>query len=209
MNPDNTIEGAVPEPSQLNGAGATPTVAPVSPQGTVASDALTLSELNEHLGKTFPNKDAALKAFKDTFSYVGKKKEDIEKEVRAGIQNDSRIDTLAKELAIERNERFYDRNPQYADPSIRKIIESTGKSPQEVVNSEEFKSVFTKVAEYDKSQKLRTVLESNPRLASSKDALTKALEIQETAFKSGNFQGQSKDDVEKLATQAVKQAYEM
>ena len=209
MDPDNTTPGAVPDASQLNAAGAPPAVAPVSPQGTVASDALTLAELNEHLGKQFPNKESALKAFKDTFSYVGKKKEDIEKEVRANISNNDGLEKLAKELEVERRERFYDKNPQYADPAVRAIIESTGKSPQEVVNSEAFKTVFSKVADYDKSQKLKTVLESNPRLASSRDNITKAKEAQREAFKTGDYQGQSKENVERLAVDAVKDAYEM
>jgi hypothetical protein len=206
MDPDNTTAAAVPEGSQLNPAGAAATVAPAP---VTAPEGLTLAELNEHLGKQFPNRDSALKALKDTFSYVGKKKEDIEKEVRASVQQNDGIERLSKELEVERRERFYDKNPQFADPSIRKIIESTGKSPQEVVNSEEFKTVFNKVSEYDKSQKLRTVLESNPRLATSKDNLSKARELQEAAFKTGNYQGRPKEEVDRLAVDAVKEAYEM
>jgi len=209
MEPDNISAAAVPDESQLNSPGAAATVAPVSPQGTAAPDALTLVELEQLLGRKFGNKESAFKAFKDTFSYVGKRKEDIEKEVRATIQNNDGLERLSKELEVERRERFYDKNPQYADPAIRSIIESTGKSPQEVVNSEAFKTVFTKVADYDKSQKLKTVLESNPRLASSRDNLTKAREIQQESFKQGTFQGRPKEEVERLAVDAVKEAYEM
>lgn len=195
MPNDNTTPDALPGDAQLTPADANGTV------GNAAGDGLTLAEINNALGKTFTTKDAALKSFKDTFSYVGKKVEDVEKEVLQRINNDTRIDTLAKELQTERIERFYDKNPQYADPSIRKFIESTGKSPVEVVNSAEFKDIFAKVSGFDETQKLRTVLESNPRLASSRDSLTKARE----AAKANN--GQANDDVEAAVADAVKSAY--
>ena len=78
MDPENNNPVAVPDASQLNAAGADGTV-----QNVPATDGMTLSEINAALGKNFPNKEAALKSFKDTFSYVGKKVEDVKKEVMA------------------------------------------------------------------------------------------------------------------------------
>lgn len=188
----NIIPDSVPETSQLNVADDNGTVEAVS------ADGMTLSELNQHLGKNFPNRDSALKAIKDTFSYVGKKKEDVKKEMLSEVKNDERIDLLAKELSEERRERFYDRNPQYT--SLRKVIEKIGGNPVDVVNSEEFKEIYTKVSGYDETQKLKTVLESNPRLSSSRDSLTKAREINAN-------HDRPTAEVESLVVNAVKDAF--
>lgn len=206
MNPQDTTGAALPGEPQLSPSGAAAAVGNGAGTGAApaatAMEALSLAEINEHLGKQFPTKEAAIKAFKDTFSYVGKKKEDIEREVRQSINTDTRIDTLAKELEAERKERFFDRNPQYAEPTVRKLIESIGGNPADVVNREEFKQVFEKVSGYDKSVKLKTVLESNPRITESRDSLAKAAEIR-------NKTGQVTREVEKHALDAVKAAFEM
>ena len=136
----------------------------------------------------------------DTFSYVGKKKEDIQKEVLSTVQADNgKIETLAKSVEQLTKEMFFKDNPQYAEPSIRKFIEATGGNPSEVVNRPEFQEIFQKVSGFEESQKLRTVLESNPRLASSQDSLAKAREVLSTSGKS--------EEVDSLATKAVKEAY--
>ena len=214
MDPENITGTGQPDASQLNAADPVSTVGsgtgtqPATPQTGV--EALTLADINKQLGKNFLTKESALKSLSDTFSYVGKKKEDIEKEVRATVQTDDRISKLAQELEIERKERFYDRNPQYADQNVRKLIDSLGGTPSEVVNREEFKQVFEKVSSYDKSAKLKTVLESNPRLASSKDSLTKAREVRDLNTRpDGQVQGRAIQEVERLAVDAVKSAFEM
>lgn len=203
MDDENITGQGLSDGSQLNPADPSSTVGNGTGTGTAPAqsvEALSLAEINASLGKNFPTKDAAIKAFKDTFSYVGKKKEDIEKEVRGSINTDTRIDTLAKELEAERKERFFDKNPQYADPAVRKLIETIGGDPREVVNREEFKTVFEKVSGFDKSTKLKTVLESNPRITSSRDNLSKANDIV-------NKTGQVTHEVEKFAVNAVKDAF--
>lgn len=203
MDPENITEGGLSDGSQLNPADPTSTVGNGTGNNTASAqqvEALSLAEINKQLGKNFPTKEAALKAFSDTFSYVGKKKEDIEKEVRASVQTDDRISKLAQELEIERKERFFDKNPQYADPAIRKLIDSLGGNPSDVVNREEFKTVFEKVSGYDKSVKVKTVFESNPRITSSRDNLSKASEIV-------NKTGQVTHEAQKHALNAVKDAY--
>ena len=176
-----------------------------NPEGTVSNvvaEGLTLSELNATLGKNFPTKEAALKSFKDTYSYVGKKVDDIKREVMSDVKNDERLNQLANELAEERKERFYDRNPNYA--SLRSVIEKMGTSPAEVVNSAEFKEIYEKISGYDESQKLRTVLESNPRLSSSRDSLAKAREIT-----LGQQDQRPTDEAIQLTVNAVKDAFGM
>ena len=69
-----------------------------------------------------------------------------------------------------------------------------------MVNREEFKTIFEKVSGYDKSIKLKTVLESNPRITSSRDNLTKASEIVQKT-------GQVTHEVQRHALNAVKDAY--
>lgn len=207
MDNENITPPAVPGESQLNPAGADGTVSAVPNGGEPATqnvEAMTLSELNAALGKNFSNRESALKSIKDTFSYVGKKKEDVRKEVLSEVRTDEKTEKLAKELEEMRKERFYDKNPQYADPAVRKIIERMGGNPADAVGSEEFKTIFAKVSGYDESQKLKTVLESNPRLASSKDSLTKARELKSQG---GAVQGPARVEVERLATNAVKEAF--
>lgn len=217
MNEENITPEGQADGSQLN---------PAAPEGTVegvinqvkasmqpgaeksaekTAENMTLSELNEALGKSFKDKTSAIKSLKDTFSYVGKKVADIKKEVVSEVKTTEATDKLAKELEEMRKERFYDKNPQFAEPAVRKLIERIGGSPSDVVNSEEFKTIFSKVSGYDESQKLRTVLESNPRLASSKDALTKARELQSK----GATQGAARQEVERLAVSAVKDLLNM
>jgi hypothetical protein len=141
MEENNTTPDTLSEASQLNAADVNGTV------GSVSAEGMTLAELNSHLGKNFPNRDSAMKAIKDTFSYVGKKTDDIKREVLSTVKNDERIDLLAKELAVERKERFYDKNPQYA--SLRSVIEKAGDNPAEVVTQEWFKEISKKVSGYD------------------------------------------------------------
>lgn len=203
MDPENITGAGQPDGSQLNPADPASTVGsgtgtqPAAPQ--TGAEALTLAELNKQLGKNFPTKESALKSLSDTFSYVGKKKEDIEKEVRANLATSDQITQLSQKLESVEKERFYDKNPQYADPAVRKLIDGLGGNPADVVNREEFKQVFEKVSGYDKSVKLKTVLESNPRMTSSRDNLTKAAEIRDKAGVN--------HEVQKLAVDAVKDAY--
>lgn len=177
-----------------------------APDGAVSAvakdqaDSLSLAELNRLTGKQFPTKESALKSITDTFSYVGKKREDVAREVKAEMSASDVTEKLARELEEMRRERFFDRNPKYAEPSVRKLIERLGGSPEQVVDSEEFKAVFEKVSGYDESQKLKTVLGSNPRIASSRDSLAKAREI-------ASARGEASEEVGSLVANAVKDAY--
>lgn len=161
------------------------------PQDTV--ETLSLEELNKYLGKNYKDKATALKSVKDTFSYVGKKVE-VKKDVDlSGYISKDQYET----------DMFYSKNPEYESSSVRAVIDSMakaeGKKPAEIVQSENFKTIFGKVKGYDESQSVKSVLESNPRLASSRDKMSQAGE----AMRAGN-----KLSAEELATRAVMEAYE-
>lgn len=160
-------------------------------------DAMSLDDLNKTLGKDFKDKATALKAIKDTFAYVGKKKEDVVKEVKQEIDPSAFISKDQYE-----RDMFYSQNSEYNNPEVREVIDSMSKakgvSPREVVNSEAFKKVYEGFKGFNESQKLKTVLETNPRLAGTTTKLGEAKQ----AMTSG-----SKEAGERLATEAVMDAY--
>lgn len=156
---------------------------------------MDLNELNSFLGKSYPSKEAALKSIKDTFSYVGKKKEDVAKEISP--------DKFITKEQYE-NDMFYAKNQQYNNDNIREVIDAMAKSKgitiQEVVNSDSFKNIFTSVQGYNENQKLKSVLETNPRLNATKSAYTEA----HKAAQAGKT-----DVAESLITKTVMDAFEM
>lgn len=201
MDPHNPAV-ATPDASQLNAADPTANVgspasqAAVSPQ---AAAALSLTELNELTGRNFTSKESALKSIKDTFTFATTRLTDVQNKVEAGVA--SEMGKLRETVESQNKEMFYIQNPQYA--SNRKLIDSLGKNPAEVVNSDVFKETFSKLAEHDKTVKLKTVLESNPRLASSRSNLDKARELKTSQ------NGFITQDVKDLATQSVIDAFDL
>ncbi len=175
--------------ADLTDVAASPVKETVSAVTPNTAEALSLDELNSFLGKNYKDKDSALKSLKDTFSYVGKKSEDLTPKIDPN-----------QFISREQYERdmFYSQNPELAKPEIKKLIDAMAKadgvSPKDVVESDTFKAVFSKVKGYDESQSLKTVLESNPRLASTRDSFSQAQE----AMKTGN-----KAVAEELITKAV------
>lgn len=176
ITPNGLDGGSAPSvnaPASPNGAvGSVPASAPAStaPATNAAGD-LSLTELNTMLGKNFPTKEAALKSIQDTYSFVGKRKEDLKPEVDPSqfISRDQ-----------YETDMFYSKNAEYEAPEVRSMIDAMAKAqnlkPADVVKTEGFKTIFDKIAGYDKSMSEKSVLETNPRLASSKDSLTKAAE---------------------------------
>lgn len=161
----------------------------VSAVSSNTADALTLNELNSFLGKNYKDIETAKKSLKDTFSYVGKKTEDITPKIDPN-------QFISREQYEQ--DMFYSRNAEYATPEVREVIDAMAKakglSPKDVVTTDAFKAVFSKVKGYDESQSLRSVLETNPRLASTRDSFTRGAE---------NLQAGNKDVGESLITKAV------
>lgn len=143
---------------------------------------VTVSELlSQTLGKEFTDDETALKAVKDTFSYVGeygKLKPLVEKlgGVEAVIkkmeeeqvvtttepvkQDSTQVDELTrtvKEMA------FYNDHPELKP--YKDVISAMGSDPNEVVQSEVFKKVYEPLKSRDESNTEKSVLHSNSRLA--------------------------------------------
>ena len=167
--------------------------ASATPKETVSSvDTLSLKEINEHLGKTYKDKESALKSLKDTFSFVGKKIEQA-----APVASESNND-VAKQLKEMKTDLFYSKNPDY-EP-YRGVISKMGENPADVVQTPEFKDVFVKAAGYDKIQKSKTVLESNPRIGMVRNKQTEAIDaVSKRDYNKAN----------RLATESVIEALEL
>lgn len=200
-NEDNNTYDFLPDETSLPNVDSAGEKEAVSQSANNAQtvDAMSLEDLNKTLGKDFKDKATALKAIRDTFNYVGKKKEDVVKEVKQELDPSSFISRDQYE-----RDMFYSKNTEYDSPDIREVIESMSKakgiSPREVVESESFKKVYGAVKGFNENQKLKTVLETNPRLAGSTSKLSEAKE----AFNNGQ-----KETGERLVTEAVMDAYGM
>jgi len=144
---------------------------PVAPTGETA-DGMTLTELNQTLGKNFTDKASALKALKDTFSYVGKKTEPDEELLRAkGYMTKQDFEA----------EIFLRDNPQHL--ANKKILESIAKSEGvtlvEAAKTPEYSKLFESASEYEKAQSLKTVLNPNPRLQQAQERTTTVQELKQ------------------------------
>ena len=165
---------------------------------TVESPALTLAELNKSLGADFKDTSTALKALKDTKDFVGKRKEDIAAEVKAGLQQSAPdMSKIESDVQSLKNELFYSQNPQYKD--LAPLITKLGGDPAEVVGSEEFKAVYGKVAKADEIAQSQSVVNSNNRISSPPDVLTGAVEI-------ANSRGTGTSDVATFLAQHINSA---
>lgn len=152
---NTTAEGQV-DASQLN-----------APTPDTAVAAITLDELKAITGKDYPDKETALKSIKDTNSYVGKRKEDIAKEV-APVEKLTVMEQTIKKLETD---MWFKDNPEHA--ALRPIIEKMG-NPADVINTPEYKAVFEKTKGFDEFQSKRTVLDSNPRLGQAGNKMEEA-----------------------------------
>ena len=168
MNTENNIQ-AGQDGSTLAGVASSPagTVGNVETKG----GDLSLTELNTFLGKNYPDKATALKSLKDTFSYVGKKVEAASVQTPAASPDTSEFTRQIKEM---KEQLFYSENPQYKTPEMKGMISKMGENPADVVATPEFKAIFDKVSGYDKIQKTKTVLESNPRIGQVRNKISEA-----------------------------------
>ncbi len=174
---DNNPSSTVPDESQLNSAEGAENVG--------STDTLSLSELSSYLGKSFTDKTTALKALKDTQSFVGKRKEDIEKEVRASLatsssQNTSNasqnVDGVSKaEFKSLQDQLFFTSNPQFK--GYESIIRRMGDNPAEVVELEEFKTIFENGKVAGEVAQRKSIVSSNSRLGQTQQSTTEAVRV--------------------------------
>lgn len=162
--------------------------------GTVVKPALTLEEINATLGSTFKDSDSALKALKDTQSYVGKRKEDIVNEVKATIAPPADVASKADVQALH-NELFYSQNPQYKP--YESMISKLGADPAAVVQLPEVKDVLDKAQKADQVAGTQSVIQSNQRLAQPAEPVI------EQMVKVANARGTTNEDVAMIAAEAI------
>lgn len=165
--------------------------------GTVESSALSLADLNKHLGSDFKDTATALKALKDTKDYVGKRKDDIVAEVRNTLQPSSNVDdTLKHDVQSLKRDLFFSQNPQYK--GLEAVIEKFGGDPAEVVKSPEFTNVFEKVKIADEVANNKSVVSSNSRLSQSKTIIDEAINV-------ANARGTTGEDVATVLARNINQ----
>ncbi len=183
--PDDITPDALPEggnPSDSEGA--------VS-EGGAAS--MTLSELNEFLGKQYTTKESALKSIKDTFRYTSQvpnlqRKIDELTDGRTTASPSTELESTVRSLKEQLEETtFISERPEFKEylPTLRELRSGTGKSMSELAGSEAYKALFEKAFAQDASQKKRSVLESNPRLGQVRDKTNESRE----ALQKGDFEG--------------------
>ncbi len=162
--------------------------------GTVVQPALTLEEMNATLGSTFKDVESAKKALKDTFAYVGKRREDIAQEVKATIAQPA--DSASKaDIQALRNELFYSQNPQLKP--YQSMLNSMGADPAEVVARPEVKEIIEKAARADEMAQAKSVVSSNSRLSQN------AAPVIEQAVNVANARGTTNEDVALVFAQAI------
>ena len=200
MEPNDNTQVNLPDGPQLSPAGGNEAAGGQNPQ----EPTFTLSELKTALGKDFKDKDSTLKSLKDTQSYVaqvGTLKSQIEK-LQGSSASPAATGELAElkaQLEAIQKDNFFERNTQFKQlrPVVETFAKAHGKPLNEVVELPEIKELLTKVSGFEQSQKMRTVLESNPRLASSQDKMTRAQNLSATRSR------KAMADAGELAVQAV------
>jgi len=189
MEEDNTLETITDD------ADVTSTDGEEAVEGNPSEDNSIAKTLSEVLGKEFKDDATALKAVKDTFSYVGKKREQVAEEVKNEVDTSNLV---TKEQYL--NDMFYAKNPQH-EP-LRDVIDSMakakGQSVAEVIESDPYKKVFESHTGYQESQSAKSVLETNPTLGKVRNKLDEARD----AVAKGNYKA-----AEKSAVSAVLDAY--
>lgn len=162
--------------------------------GTVESPAVTLAELNKHLGSDFKDPSTALKALKDTKDFVGKRKEDIAAEVRSTLSPQTASTDLTSKVQSLETQVFYANNPQYKGHEA--IINAMGSVPADVVGGEAFKSYFEKAKVADEVAQNRSVVSSNARLSQVKT-------VNEEAVAITNSRGSTNEDTALVFARAI------
>ncbi len=184
MSDDNNNDNALPGDNLDGGASA---------------NQKTLKDvLSTTLGKEFKDDDTALKAVKDTFSYVSgasKAKKALEAVMQSksmteeqaiafieqsATKQENQVDT-SKYVSREDFERANFYNERVELKPYQSLIETfakanPGKSRDEILAIPEIKTVLDKVKSHDTTERQKSVLHSNPRIGMSTDKLTKARE---------------------------------
>lgn len=136
--------------------------------------------LGKTLGKEFPDDDTALKAVKDTFNFVGKREEDIKKQVAEEMSTTQTVEELQRKLdditKSQEELKFYAEHPEYNNDEAKTLLRRFGNNPYEAVKDEDFKGLYEKVQKAQEIERSRSVLQPNSKLGAAADKMTKARE---------------------------------
>ena len=150
-----------------------------------------VDKVNEELNKNFKSPEDLAKSYSEATKKIGEQGNQI-KELQEKIENvigdnkenlGAQLENLKGELS---REKFYQANPEYDTPEVRKIL---GTDPNKSLEDGTIKSATEKIVEASKQEKSRSVLHSNPRLGQVQDKMGKAkegLKGATEALKSGN-----------------------
>jgi hypothetical protein len=197
-----------------------------TPDGGTADsqEAVSLAKLlSQELGKQVPTDEAALKAVKDTFSYVGKTgkflpfldqlqsklggEQQVLKFMEDIVQNPdpqtsqpdpeltSKVESLERAV---KDSNFYAQHPEYNTPDVKALISKLGSDPEAVIADEVFKGAYEAMKAQREFQESKSVLHTNPRIGQVTDKLSQAAQLKDT----------DPAQARTLATQAVLDAYE-
>lgn len=162
--------------------------------------------IGKALGKEFPDANTAIKAVKDTFSYVSdasKANKAIEAVMASqGVDRDKALELISSNLGVKKEQQGqqqvdtskfvpreeFEENNFYNEHSDLKpykgLIETfvkanPGKTRTEILEIPEFKDSFGKIKEQD-AGKQKSILHSNPRVGKGADKITQAQDAQKS-----------------------------
>ena len=151
--------------------------------GSEGDKKVSLKDLGKAMGAEFGSEEDALKAIKNTKSFVGAKKEDIVSKVVEQLRSET-APTMDRLKQLE-EDNFFATHNEYSAPEVKSLIKDLAKDGtpfSKVVEGESFKNVFEKVKALDESVKSKSVLQTNPRIGAVNSNMDEAQE----AFKAGN-----------------------
>lgn len=164
---------------------------------TVEKPALSLEDLNKHLGANFKDTATALQALKDTKDFVGKRKEDIAREMETSVASKSSDVASKSDVQELKSQLFYSENPQYK--GYAGLISKLGTDPSAVVDTADFKTVFEKAQVADEVAGNKSIVSSNSRISQARSTVEHMVNV-------ANARGTTYEDVAIVAAAAINEA---
>jgi hypothetical protein len=167
--------------------------------GGSVSDVSIAAAISKATGKSFTSDEQALKSVADTFKYVGAKidaAKPVEKIVEAPVDTSKFVSREQYET-----DTFFANNPDLKQfqPVLSALkSQNPDKSFDDLIGMDSVKPIIEKASAYDKQEKTRSVLQSNPRLGAVSDKITQA-----------RAEGVSHAEGSRLVTEAVLDAFEI
>lgn len=175
-----------------------------------------LQAIQETTGKTFPDKETALKSIKDTYNYIGKVNQ--KKEEPSLVETNNAIDENKYVTREEYEElQFFSKNPELSDYKelIVSLRKSTGQTYEEVLQNDTLKVVLDKAKSFDEVEKSKSIIHNKSRLGENitkkEEEALKHLENAQQAAMQGDVtkMNRSFDAASTEAVKGVIEAYDL